>query len=215
MPSDDPTLRVPIAEAVPDQNVAIALPHVVDVHLNGDSGGVRRDIQRGLTNRPRSLPPKYFYDSRGSGLFEQITELPEYYLTRAEQEVLSSVAGQLMDEFRPQEVVELEPGSTAKVRTMLDAPGAARYVTRYIPFDVDEENVRGAVHDLTASYPFLQVHGVVGDFEKHLPRVPRPHGGRLVAFFGSTIGNLDAAARKSLLGHVRNLRRRATGSSWV
>ena len=177
----------------------------VDVHLNGDSSLAiaRQDIRRGLTGHPKSLPPKYFYDSRGSALFECITQLPEYYLTRAEQSIIASIAEDLMEEPRPVEVIELGSGSTAKIHWLLEARSAPDHLVRYVPFDFDQQAVQAAVERLTASYPFLQAYGVVGEFERHVEHLPARIGRRLVVFFGSTIGNLDPQSRHNLLVQVQ------------
>ena len=177
----------------------------IDLHLDGASSqrAVREDIRRGLTGQPRSLPPKYFYDPRGSALFERISRLPEYYLTRVEQGIISSVAEELMERLRPEEVVELGPGSAAKVRTLLDAPGAADHLCRYVLFDINEGVVRAAAESLTRSYPYLQAYGVVADLERHLDRLPPAIGSRLVVYFGSSIGNLDPRPRHEFLAQLR------------
>lgn len=177
----------------------------IDRHLDSAEAAVTMldDIRRGLTGEPKSLPPKYFYDEAGSALFERITSLTEYYPTRAELGLLSAVGGRLMAGVFPVEVVELGPGSTEKVRCLLDGPGAADSVRRYVPFDVDLGMVEAAVVGMTETYPSLAAHGVVGDFERHLDRIPPRIGRRLIAFFGSTIGNLDPEARVGLLSAVR------------
>lgn len=177
----------------------------MDVHVSNGSfrKTAEEDIRRGLTGDPKSLPPKYFYDSRGSELFERITELPEYYLTRVEKGLLASLAEELIGRVRPQEVVELGSGSPAKIRLFLNAPNAAEQLDRYVPFDVNEEVVRESVETIANSYGFLQAHGVVGDFEKHLTYLPSPIGRRLIVLLGSTIGNLDPQPRRDFLLQLR------------
>ena len=177
----------------------------MDVHISDVSfyKTAEEDIRRGLTGAPKSLPPKYFYDSRGSELFERITELPEYYLTRVEMGLLASLSEELIRQIRPQEVIELGSGSPAKIRSFLNAPNAAEHLARYVPFDVNEEVVRDSVKTLANSYRFLQTHGVVGDFEKHLRYLPSPIGRRLIILLGSTIGNLDPQPRRDFLLQVR------------
>ena len=156
-----------------------------------------------MTGHPKSLPPKFFYDARGSALFDRITRLPEYYLSRVEQGLIESAARELMEEVRPAEVVELGPGSPVKVRSLLDVQGAPDYLARYVPFDIDEGTVRSSAHSLTESYPFLTVYGGVGDFVTDMGHVPPAIGRRLVLFLGSTIGNLDPSPRRDLLAQVR------------
>ena len=162
------------------------------------------DIRDGLTARPRRLPPKYFYDEAGSRLFERITELTEYYLTRAEGSILRAIAGPLMGRLRPRDLVELGPGSCEKVRVLLDARRSPDGV-RYVAVDVGRDGLRQAAAKLAAEYPSVEVHAVVADFERHLGRLPPPAGRRLLLFFGSTIGNFDPAARRTFLGEVRGL----------
>ncbi len=178
----------------------------VDVHLDGRAfeAMLADDVRRGLTARPRTLPPKYFYDEAGSALFERITALPEYYLTRAEEALLQKHAGEVVARAQPDDLVELGPGSCRKVRWLLDALPPSRRL-RYIPFDVGRDGLAAALPPLCDRYPALQVHAVVGDFERHLPQVPPPAGRRLALFLGSTIGNFDPPARHRLLGQLRAL----------
>jgi L-histidine N-alpha-methyltransferase len=161
-----------------------------------------QDVRRGLTTHPRSLPPKYFYDAAGSQLFDEITRLPEYYLTRVEEALLADVGPTLMGALAPEDVVELGSGYSVKTRRLL---AARRRPLRYTPVDVDETAIAGAAERLLADDPRLEVHAVVGDFEHHLPHVPSARGRRLVLFLGSTIGNLDAPARQALLVQIRRL----------
>ena len=163
------------------------------------------DVRRGLTATPKTLPPKYFYDAAGSDLFERITELPEYYLTRAEAGLLESTAASVMSIIRPAEIVELGAGSATKTRLLLDAAQAAGSLARYLPFDVSPDALRAAGAALIEHYPSLDVHGIVGDFERHLAHIPPPDGRRLALLLGSTIGNLDPAFRSVFLSQVRGL----------
>ena len=162
------------------------------------------DIREGLTARPRRLPPKYFYDEAGGQLFERITELPEYYLTRAEGSILRTIAGPLMDGLRPRDLVELGPGSCEKIRVLLDALPSPDSV-RYVAVDVGRDSLTQAATKLADEYPSIEVHAVVADFERHLAELPPPAGRRLLLFFGSTIGNFDPPARRTFLGEVRRL----------
>jgi L-histidine N-alpha-methyltransferase len=163
------------------------------------------DVRRGLTATPKTLPSKYFYDATGSKLFEDITELPEYYLTRTETALLEELAPGLMRELAPQDIVELGAGSAIKTRRLLDARNGFRQAIRYVPLDVDELTIQTAATRLLADYPFLHVRALVADFERHLRHVPAPIGRRLVLFLGSTIGNLDPPPRRRLLTEVRGL----------
>ncbi|HKF00172.1 MAG TPA: L-histidine N(alpha)-methyltransferase [Actinomycetes bacterium] len=159
------------------------------------------DVAAGLTATPRWLPPKWFYDARGSELFEQITRLPEYYLTRAETEILSAVADPLVELVRPEELVELGSGSSRKTRLLLEAMHRHDTGLRYAPLDISEDALAGAAAALWQSYPWLGFDGYAGDFTADLPHVPH-HGRRLIAFLGSTIGNYLPAERAALLASV-------------
>jgi L-histidine N-alpha-methyltransferase len=179
---------------------------LIDVHADEARVLARmaEDIRRGLTARPRRLPPKYFYDETGSVLFERITELPEYYLTRAEDAILRQIADGLVRRLRPRDIVELGPGSCRKVRRLLDALADGRGV-RYVAMDVGRDGLAQAVGALADAYPHVRPHAIVADFERHLGCLPPPIGRRLVLFLGSTIGNFDPAARGVLLVQVRRL----------
>ena len=179
----------------------------IDVHLNAHDAlhTMAGDVRRGLTASPKYLLAKYFYDDVGSDLFERITELPEYYLTRAERGLLHGIAQELLAEVRPMELVELGSGSSSKTRVLLDSLNGAHGLARYLPFDVSEGMVRSTAASLQRDYPFLHVHGVIGDFERHLGLFPAPTGRRLVLFLGSTIGNLNVPDRQRFLAQVRRL----------
>jgi L-histidine N-alpha-methyltransferase len=179
---------------------------LLDVHSDESRFLARMadDVRRGLTAQPRWLPPKYFYDEVGGRLFERITELPEYYLTRAEESILRETAGPLIGRLRPRDFVELGPGSCRKVRFLLDALPRSVGV-RYVAVDVGREGLTLAATALAEEYPSVHVHAVVGDFERHLACLPPPSGRRLVLFFGSTIGNFDPTARRMLLAEMRRL----------
>ncbi len=162
---------------------------------------LERDARAGLTRTPKSLPPKYFYDAHGSELFEEITRLPEYYLTRAETSILERVADEIVALARPREIVEIGAGFSRKTQLLLDALGK-HGGKRFVPIDVSPAALQSAGTRLTARYPWLEFLGVVGDFERHLAEVPRS-GARLVCFLGSTIGNLEAEQRVPFLKNVR------------
>ncbi len=163
------------------------------------------DVRRGLTSPQKTLPPKYFYDARGSQLFEQITELPEYYPSRTELAILQAIAPGLANEFRYAEVVELGSGSSTKTTTVLDALDQLGTLVSFVPFDVSETILRESADILIHRYPALAIRGVVGDFQRHLSMVPAKSGPRLVIFLGSTIGNLYPSERRTLLTGVRQL----------
>jgi L-histidine Nalpha-methyltransferase len=162
---------------------------------------LRADVRTGLTAQPKTLPPKYFYDARGSQLFDEITRLPEYYLTRAETSILERHAGQIAMLSRCESLTELGSGTSAKTRLLLRALLAAGTLSEFVPFDLDPSVLTEASGKLAAEYPGLRVAPVVGDFEHDLGAVP-PGGRRMIAFLGSTIGNLEPAARAAFLGEV-------------
>lgn len=161
------------------------------------------DAATGLADRPRTLPSKYFYDARGSRLFEEITRLPEYYLTRAETEILGHEAGPIVEAVRPRVLVEFGSGAAAKTRILLDAMSEQGLLEGYGPVDVSADASRSAAAALVRDYPELRVEGVIGDFERpgELPFAGRP---RLLALLGSTIGNLEARQAMKFLRGIRS-----------
>jgi L-histidine N-alpha-methyltransferase len=163
---------------------------------------LRADVHNGLTADPKWLPPKWFYDARGSELFERITELPEYYPTRAEREVLRARAGAIARVTRAKTLIELGSGSSEKTRLLLDALRGYGTLGAFVPMDVSVTALREAMARIAADYPGLDVHGIVGDFTAHLGHLPAG-GTRLVAFLGGTIGNLTPAERAAFLADVR------------
>jgi L-histidine N-alpha-methyltransferase len=163
------------------------------------------DVRRGLTADHKFLPPKYFYDEMGSALFERITELPEYYLTRVEAAILGKIAHGLVGDFFRGDIVEIGAGSSGKTRAVLDALNGNRSRVCYVPLDVDRPTLEATAERLLDDYPGLGVHAVVGDFERDLAHLPPSPGRRLVMFLGSTIGNLDPAGRRRFLARVRRL----------
>ncbi|HZT07611.1 MAG TPA: L-histidine N(alpha)-methyltransferase [Chloroflexota bacterium] len=182
---------------------------VLDRYVS-DSGvlhGMAEEVARGLTAQPKWLPSKYFYDERGSALFEEITQLPEYYQTRTEAAILRAIAGALIARFGFGSLVEIGSGSATKTRLLLDAMERQGVLREYVPFDVSESILRASAEALLRAYPTLTVHGVVGDFQQHLDRVPPASSRRLAIFLGSTIGNLDREERRVFLSRVRGMLR--------
>ena len=164
------------------------------------------DVLDGLTRPFKELPPKHFYDARGSELFDRICELPEYYPTRTEKSILQIQAGEIIEATGAGELVELGSGSAEKARVLLDAMADAHTLHRYVPFDVSETVVRDAAEQLIDEYDGLLVHGVIGDFQRHLGHVPDADGvPRLVALLGGTIGNFPPGTRRGLLRQVSSL----------
>lgn len=163
--------------------------------------GLENDARSGLSARPKSLPPKYFYDDRGSELFEQITELPEYYPTRTERAILTEYADEIAEAAGADVLLELGSGSSAKTRLLLDALGRAGRLRGYVPVDVSAGALAEAMDRLRHEYPGLALHGVVADFDRHLDRLPVP-GRRLIAFLGGTLGNYPPEQRRAFLGRL-------------
>lgn len=175
----------------------------VDRHLDasGLAAQLRADVRRGLTDAPRWLPPTYFYDETGSALFEDITGLDEYYPTRREREILTAHAAEIATVTGADTLVEIGSGTSEKTRLLLDALAGAGTLRRFVPFDVDEVTLLRAGAAVAAEHPGVGVHAVVGDFTRHTARLPRT-GRRLVAFLGSTIGNLEPPARSRFLADL-------------
>jgi L-histidine N-alpha-methyltransferase len=183
---------------------ALEAPIEIDVHLqDGTLTSLADDVRNGFSRPLKQLPAKYFYDSRGSELFEQITTLPEYYPTRAEQEILDRVGAELVAQARPQELVELGPGSARKTEALLAPMLSSGSGDTYVPVDVSESAVRELAVRLRSAYPGLRIHGVVGDFEQDLERLRHPGRRRLVAFLGGTLGNFDPSQRGAFLRRTR------------
>jgi L-histidine N-alpha-methyltransferase len=174
----------------------------VDVHLSGDdlADALAADVRAGLLAAPKELPPKWFYDDRGSKLFDEITRLPEYYPTRAERSILDARAGEIARHTGADTLVELGSGTSEKTRLLLTALAEAGALRRFVPFDVSEQTLRDAAGAVATEYG-ISVHAVVGDFERHLPSLPGG-GRRLVAFLGGTIGNLAPEARAQFLAEL-------------
>jgi L-histidine N-alpha-methyltransferase len=164
------------------------------------------DVLDGLTRPFKELPPKHFYDARGSELFERICELPEYYPTRTERALLERHAAEVVELTRAGELVELGSGSAEKARILLGAMARAGTLERYVPLDVSAQALEQAAEELTAEYDGLRVDGVIGDFERHLDSLPdRDRRPRIVALLGGTIGNFPPGTRRRLLRQIGQL----------
>ncbi|MCM6777185.1 L-histidine N(alpha)-methyltransferase [Nocardia sp. CDC159] len=178
----------------------------LEIHLTDDdlTAALRSDARAGLTASPKSLPPKWFYDARGSELFEAITQLPEYYPTRTERALLREVVGEVARIAQAEVLVELGAGSAEKTKLLLDALGAEGPLKTYVPQDVSAAALRGAAAEIAAAFPGLGVHGVVSDFTDTLHNLPGG-GRRMIAFLGGTIGNLVPAERAAFLSGIQQV----------
>jgi L-histidine Nalpha-methyltransferase len=173
-----------------------------------DERSLAYDVLDGLTRPFKEIPPKHFYDARGSELFERICELPEYYPTRTEREILVARAGEIVGRTGAGELVELGSGSAEKARILLEAMSSAGTLRRYVPLDVSESALEAAALELVDEFEELAVHGVIGDFERHLDRVPRRRASdppRIVALLGGTIGNFPPGTRRRMLREIAKL----------
>ena len=191
-----------LAGATPTEQIRI------DVRLPAASEpgeAMARDVREGLTREFKELSPKYFYDELGSELFEQITELPEYYPTRAERAILATHAPAIVAAADPQCLIELGSGSASKTRVLLDAMWEASSLHTYVPVDISEEITRATAAELVSEYPELHVHGVICDFDSHLERLPAWGQRRMFAFLGGTIGNFDRPDRIAFLARIASL----------
>ena len=175
----------------------------VDTYLDADyfARAFRTDVLEGLTKTPKRLPPKWFYDDRGSDLFDQITRLPEYYPTEAERSILTSQADSIAEASGADTLVELGSGTADKTRVLLNAMSKTGQLARFVPFDVSEGILRSSSAELLDEYPDLVISGVVGDFAHHLSKIPN-EGTRVTALLGGTVGNFDPEERRAFLEDV-------------
>ena len=175
------------------------IPPTIEVHLApGDlRAAMEADVRSGLVSSPKQLPPVYFYDDRGSRLFDDITRLPEYYPTRAERSILEAHAKDMTERPRPTSWSSWAPGTCDKSRVLLDAMQSNGRLGTYLPLDVSDTTLWEAATALSEEYPGLAVRAVVGDFHHHLEQLDAD-GRRLIAFLGGTIGNLDPRAAPDL-----------------
>jgi L-histidine Nalpha-methyltransferase len=183
----------------------------IEQHLpeGGVLAGLAEDVREGLSCPFKEIPPKYFYDERGSKLFEDITGLPEYYPTRCERSILDERAAEIVAEAGAgaagaRTLIELGSGAAAKTRCLLDAMSDAGTLEAYVPVDISEEITRRVAAELVEEYAGIRVHGIVCDYETHLERVPREEGA-LIAFLGGTIGNFRPAPRRAFLARIATL----------
>jgi L-histidine Nalpha-methyltransferase len=162
------------------------------------------DVRRGLTQSPKVLPPRWFYDERGSDLFYRITELPEYYQTRTEMEILRRHAPDVVARARAASIVELGAGSCTKSRVLIKAAKGMGTLSTFVPFDISETTIRRSASELVEEYRDLTIYCVAGVFDEHLDQIPR-FGSQLIVFLGSTIGNFSPEETGVFLADVRRL----------
>ena len=165
---------------------------------------LEEDARDGLTAVPKDIPPKWFYDDRGSALFDEITRLTEYYPTRCERAILTGHAREIAAQASADTLVELGSGTSEKTRLLLDAMRDTGKLRRFVPFDVSKQTLHDAAAAIEQEYPGIDVAPVVGDFTLDLDEIPRG-GRRLVAFLGGTIGNLLPAPRTAFLAAVASM----------
>ncbi len=175
----------------------------IDNYLDADyfERSLRSDVINGFDNDFKELPPKWFYDDHGSRLFEEITRLEEYYPTEAERSILRTHAGDIVALSGADTLVELGSGAADKTRVLLDALRDAGQLERFVPFDVSEGILRSSSEAILQEYPGIEVHGVVGDFERHLDKIPTD-GRRMTALLGGTVGNFNPNERKGFLTEI-------------
>jgi L-histidine N-alpha-methyltransferase len=176
---------------------------MLDRYLTDDDldKALRQDVLNGLSATPKKLPPKWFYDVRGSALFEEITRLDEYYPTRRERAILTARAGEIAALAQAATLLELGAGSGEKTRLLLDAMQAVGTLREYVPVDVSGDFLAAAAGDIARAYPGVAVRAVVADYERHLHMLPAGRR-RLIAFLGGTIGNLAPGERDEFLGRL-------------
>jgi L-histidine N-alpha-methyltransferase len=185
-------------------------PWRLDCHVAaGDDGAAADELRRGLTAATPTMPARWFYDDAGCELFVRITGLDAYYQTRTEQSLLEAHMHSTVAAHAPTELVEIGSGAAHKTRTILDAMERAGSLERFIPFDISPWSIATSAGDIAAAYPGTRVHGVAGDFSRHLSRIPRrpASGRRLVAFLGGTIGNLEPGPRRTMVRRLARLLR--------
>ena len=166
---------------------------------------LEQDIYNCFCNKPRRLPPKYFYDDEGSKLFDQICETPEYYVTRTEEKLLIDSADELISLVKPEHIIEFGSGTSRKTRILLDSCERNGHYCTYWPMEVCPEIVESAEQDLKIHYPWLKVNPIIGDFHADFDCIPLPEGRKLALFLGSTIGNLDQDEATEFLIKIRCL----------
>lgn len=181
-------------------------PITVAVHTLGRDSRLELidGVREGFARVPKTLSPRWFYDDRGSELFDDITRLPEYYQARTEMAILQRSARDLMETVRPASIVELGAGSCTKSRVLIRAAKGMGSLWTFVPFDISEVTLRRSATELVDEFDDLSIYCVTGEFDHHLAQIPR-FGRQLIVFLGSTIGNFDEADARVFLAEVRRL----------
>jgi len=167
-----------------------------------DVPDIVEDVRAGLLSAPRSLPPKYFYDERGSQLFEQICDTAEYYPTRTEEKLLSLHSKDIITQVKPTEIMELGSGNAQKTRRLFDACEQTEHICSYAPLDVCEPMLENVSEQLQSDYDWLDVNPLVGDYHAGLQHLPGTHGTRLYVFLGGTIGNFYPGQAQDFINEI-------------
>ena len=165
---------------------------------------LEEDARAGLAERPRSLPPKYFYDERGAGLFNRICDTPEYYLSRTEDALLQRCGGDIIAQTRPDYIIELGSGNSKKTKNLFDACEQQGHTCVYAPFDICEPALKEAAGKLQEYYRWLEVRPLLGDYHAGLGDIPRYRGVKMYLFLGGTIGNFTHREARSFIGDISN-----------
>ncbi|MEE8233833.1 MAG: L-histidine N(alpha)-methyltransferase, partial [Gammaproteobacteria bacterium] len=168
-----------------------------------DVPDIAEDVRAGLLSAPRSLPPKYFYDERGSRLFEQICATPEYYPTRTEEKLLSHYSEEIINQVKPEEIIEFGSGNAQKTRLLFDACERSDHTCSYAPFDVCEPMLETVSEQLQSDYHWLDVKPLLGDYHAGLDHLPKTHGTRLYVFLGGTIGNFYPGEAQDFIKEIK------------
>ena len=168
-----------------------------------DIPDIVEDVRIGLLSAPRSLPPKYFYDKRGSQLFEQICDTPEYYPTRIEEKLLSRHSEEIIAQVKPSEIMELGSGNAQKTRRLFDACEQIEHICTYAPLDVCETMLENVSEQLQSEYDWLNVYPLLGDYHAGLQHLPETQGTRLYVFLGGTIGNFYPEQAQDFIKEIK------------
>jgi L-histidine N-alpha-methyltransferase len=190
-----------------DPNMDIGEPSCIPVMPTRLIPDIVEDVSESLLKSPRSLSPKYFYDERGSELFDQICSTPEYYPTRTENTLLKKYAVDIIRKTQPEQILELGSGYSVKTRRLFDACQHISHSCTYAPFDVCEEALIESAQKLSEEYQWLDLKPLLGDYNAGLGNLPTAHGSHLYVFLGSTIGNFEQHEALAFIEELYNVMR--------